>query len=168
MRNLSASSSQPESCPYCRDESSVSKLKEDSLLKAPFRGLPYEPLWHCVKCGGKVLESYSGGVFWGNKMSVGEVTYRFLFTIKGNEVSFLDDRNLIQREISDVQRALFYDIIEIMPLSEKTSAVENGWKVHLSYPATAELISYSGSPRNGIMILKEAINALGLKVEFRG
>ncbi|MFO8002383.1 MAG: hypothetical protein R6U46_14170 [Marinilabilia sp.] len=163
MENLFASASQPEICPYCGAGSTVFNLSDDSLYKAPFRGLPYEPIWRCSRCGGNILKSYSGGVFWGKKVEGEEVVYRFLLTLRGREVSFLDHHYLYRREIGEEQRKLFYDIIEILPLSGNAPVENNGWSLHLSFPSENKLIHYNGNPEKGVEVMQEALMVLGIE-----
>lgn len=166
MKNLYASSDQPVYCPYCHAEFSVFKLGVDSPEKFPYKGLPYRPEWFCLNCGGKILKSYSGGVFWGKKINDGKVAYRFMLSIQGQDVYFLDHHYLSQRVVGAKQIMLFYDIIEMMPIDQCASGPGDGWWFHLSYPDETRLVTFSGRSASGKRIMEEAIEALGLTTGF--
>ena len=166
MKELAARIVPPGRCPYCQEDFTVFRLNEDSPKRRPFRGMPYDPAWFCVRCGGVVLQSYSGGVFWGKKLKEGQVAYRFMLTLQGREVYFLDHHYFTERVVGEKQAGLFYDIIEMMPVDETVSGNGDGWWFHLTYPAETQLVTFSGSPDFGQRIMKEAIESLGLDAGF--
>ena len=99
-------------------------------------------------------------------MKEGQVSYRFMLTLQGREVYFLDHHYLTERVVGEKQARLFYDIIEMMPVDETVSGNGDGWWFHLTYPAETQLVTFSGSPDFGQRIMKEAIESLGLDAGF--
>ncbi|RCW36804.1 hypothetical protein [Marinilabilia salmonicolor] len=142
------------------------EIEKDSTLRRPFRAMPYDPEWRCARCGGKVLESYSGSIIWGKLIVKEKVAYRFLLEISDKKVTFLDQHHIYKKEINDKQRQAFYNIIENLSLWNLSLTNQQTWQFHLTYPSKNELISFTGGINNGKDILKKAIEELGFRAEF--
>lgn len=162
-----ASETRPDVCPYCNAFDSVITLTQEELCQQSyFKGLPYYVAWRCEKCKQPLLKSYSGGVFMGKKIDPNNnrVKYRFLLTLKERNVSFLDNYSVLYSVISEVQKARFYDHMDIFYLSTKTSPYQGQWYFYLSYPSSGVLVHFTGKLLSGEMIMKKALELLDLNI----
>jgi len=91
------------------------------------------------------------------------VLYRFLLTLRDDQATFLDNGRLLQFPVSYLQKKQFYDLLDLMVLSAKTSVESGRWFFYFSYPTAQRLIAFAGRSLIGERIMNRALSILYLK-----